>query len=164
MAFKNTPTQYFRKPVDAAIQLANKEITKEDFSKVVVNYLVVQPIMYTLVGHLMSNLLYGDDEDDNLLQKMMWALVISPFNAIPLLEGIMKFVSRKMQGKKIYKPIQFPIFDDINLTLQKAGKKDKTMYDYLQTLYTPVELGTALPARQLDRLIKKNIERLEELR
>lgn len=159
MAFMNTPTQYLRMPVNASIQFANGEISRTEFAKIMTNYLVVQPILYTAVGYFMSSLLYGGNDEESLLGDLLWSIVLSPFNAIPLLNGIAKLIARKMQGKKSYKAVQVMLLDDINLMAQKMNKKEKTMYDYLSLATTPIEVGTMIPAKTAERFYVKNMER-----
>jgi hypothetical protein len=159
-AFMNTPTQYLRMPVNASIQFANGEIGREDFAKIMINYLVLQPMLYTSIGYILNKILYGDDdEEDSLLGELFWSIIISPFNAIPLLNGIAMMIARKLQGKKSYKAVQVMLLDDINLMAQKMGKKEKTMFDYLLLATTPTEVLTMMPAKTAERFYVKNMER-----
>jgi hypothetical protein len=159
LAFKNTANQYFRKTVDAVISYQNKDISLGQFAKTMAIYAVIQPILYVSAGHatklgfsLLGRLfgLKGDEEDfEELLEKflndIMIQLIVSPVNAMPIIDDAMRTAARKLTGQKIYQVFSTPLFDDLESGFRALTKKEVTGGDYLETATSILEPVTALP-------------------
>ncbi len=159
LAFKNTSNQYFRKMVDAVISFQNGDISLPQFSKTMAIYAVIQPIMYvsagfaTKEGFALLGRVFGlrdDDEDfdeklERFLDDIMIQLIVSPANAIPLLDDVTKTAARKLLGQKIFKVFNTPLLDDFENGFKKLTKENVTGGDYLKVSTSILEPATALP-------------------
>ena len=159
LAFKNTANQYFRKMADAIISYQNGDIPLEQFAKTMTIYVVVQPILYISAGYMTKTAfsllgktigLREDDEDyEELLEKFLndiiIQMIVSPVNAIPVIDDAMRTVARKLLSQKIYKVFSTPLFDDLEKGLRALTKKEVTGEDYLKTATSILEPVTAAP-------------------
>lgn len=161
--FKNTPTQYFRKQVDSAVQLSKGEITLQQFAKTQFIYTVLQPSLYAMVGLGMKGLLYGDDWDaEKWMHELMMSLVVSPFGAIPIVSDFIRAGYQRASGKKVWQIFNQGALGDV----EKFGKAlldgEITGKDVITALTIGTEVTTKFPAVQIEKLINKNIERFTE--
>lgn len=160
LAFKNTSNQYFRKMVDSVISYQNGDISLEQFAKTMSIYAVIQPILYvsagfatkaafSLLGRVIG--LREDDEDfDDLLEKflndIMIQLIVSPVNAMPIIDDVVRNAARKLSNQRIYKVFSTPLFDDLEKGVRALTKKEVDGKDYLDATVSILEPTTALPA------------------
>ena len=95
----------------------------------------------------------GDDEGiaKNLFLEVITQLVVSPVNAIPILDDIATFAIRKVTGQKAWKVMNTPFLDDLAMGIQKLGKKEVTAGDYLTASASILEPTTALPVNTFIR-------------
>lgn len=159
LAFKNTSNQYFRKMIDNVITFQNGDISAGQFAKTMAIYAVIQPIMYVSAGFatkqgfgLLGRLFFGkkDDEDfeeqaEKLLNDIMIQLIVSPVNAIPVIDDVARTAARKLLGQKVYKVFSTPLFDDLERGFRSLTKKDISGGDYLKVMTSILEPTTALP-------------------
>jgi len=168
LAFKNTSNQYFRKQVDAIISYANKDISATQLAKTTLIYSVIQPIAYVSAGFLtreaagaLGRLAFGAQEEEDMedrLEKYFYdiltQLVVSPVNAIPLLDGLVNAAMRKLTDQRIYNVISLPWLDDIEAAMRKFTKQEITLADYLEIAGSVLEPTTGLPAGTALRYFK----------
>ena len=64
LAFRNTPSQYARKIGDAIVKFQSNEMDNITFGKTMLNYLVLQPMLYVTLKDLVSKLLGGDKDEE----------------------------------------------------------------------------------------------------
>lgn len=160
LAFKNTSNQYFRKMVDSVISYQNGDISLEQFAKTMSIYAVIQPILYvsagfatkaafSLLGRVVG--LREDDKDfEDLLEKflndIMIQLIVSPVNAMPIIDDVVRTAARKLSNQRIYKVFSTPLFDDLEKGVRALAKKEVDGKDYLDATVSVLEPTTALPA------------------
>jgi len=159
LAFKNTSNQYFRKMADAIITYQNGDITLEQFAKTMTIYAVIQPIMYVSAGYA-TKIAFGalgrlvglkDDEEDweELLEKflndIMVQFIVSPVNAIPIINDAVRAAGRKVTGQKIYQFFSIPWIDDLERAGRAMAKKEVTGNDYLKMMSAILEPTTGAP-------------------
>jgi len=159
LAFKNTSNQYFRKMGDAVITYQNGDISLEQFAKTMTIYAVIQPIMYVSAGYatktafgLLGKLIRDEDEDweellDKFLDDIMIQLIVSPVNAMPIIDDVIRTAARKLTDQKIYKIFSTPLFDDLESGFRALTKKEVTGGDYLKTATSILEPTTGAPIR-----------------
>jgi hypothetical protein len=156
LAFKNTPTQYLRKLVEANMEVMRGDITPGQYAKTMAIYAVIQPALFGFMGTLSRSLFFGKEEEkEDYMEDMMDALILNPFNAIPIIDGMSRWTLRKLTERKPYEAFQFPVFSDLQQAFRKLNKKDIEAFDVLSVIAKPVgELGAAIPVGTLERLYK----------
>lgn len=154
-AFKNTPAQYMRKIADTILQYQNGDISKEQMQKSLVNYLVVQPAIYSWIGSLMVGRFFDDDEEFASFKDLMATLLSQPFSAIPFLDDISKYLASGVVGNKQWKVFNNSFLADIENTLRKTGKDDITIEDLVDIVGTGAELGVGIPVKTVNRWLKR---------
>ncbi len=168
LAFKNTSNQYFRKMVDATISFQNGDISAAQYAKTMAIYAVVQPILYVAAGHATSAAfgflgslvgLRAPEDPEELLEKFLNAvmiqLIVSPVNAIPIIDDVARTAARKLTGQKIYKIFSTPLLDDLEKGFRSLTKNDVTGEDYLKAATSIlIEPITALPVKTGIRLFE----------
>ena len=162
LAFKNTPTQYMRKIVDAFVMKQNGDISTTQFNKTVFNYAVVQPAILALVsfGYYAAWAgIRGDDrdDDDNLFLDILTEMIINPISAIPILSDVAGAAVSAAKGEKNY-GMRMILFDDINLAMQKMNKKDKDFFDWATIISPAVEAITSAPSGRVLSFVKKMVD------
>ena len=123
LAFKNQQMQYLRKVADAYVQYKNGEISAKQFGKVILLYIILNPLVYTMlsIGWL------SDDEEER--KRDLFRLAISPItntlDAYPAIGAITEYglesVYRLLQEENLAKPRRLgtPMVDDF---YRDAGK------------------------------------------
>lgn len=162
LAFKNTPTQYMRKIVDAFVMKQNGDISTAQFNKTLFNYTVVQPALLALVsfGYYAAWAgIRGDDrdDDDNLFLDILTEMIINPISAIPILSDVAGAAVSATKGEKNY-GMRMILFDDINLAMQKMNKKDKDFFDWATIISPAVEAITSAPSGRVLSFVKKMVD------
>lgn len=162
LAFKNTPTQYMRKIVDAFVMKQNGDISTAQFNKTLFNYAVVQPALLALVsfGYYAAWAgIRGDDrdDDDNLFLDILTEMIINPISAIPILSDVAGAAVSATKGEKNY-GMRMILFDDINLAMQKMNKKDKDFFDWATIISPAVEAITSAPSGRVLNFVKKMVD------
>lgn len=169
LAFKNTPTQYFRKNIDALISYHNGDISKKQMAKVLAIYSVVQPALYAFVGKAMlsmymalGDLFQGEEGDDDFIQEAfdsIWMqIAISPFSAIPLLDAMSNYSLRKITGKPAWDLFQFPFFDDFADGIKKMEKDNIDAFDFFEIIGSFLEPTTGTPIKTPVRIFRKILD------
>ena len=168
LAFKNTSNQYFRKMVDATISFQNGDISAGQYAKTMSIYAIIQPIMYVAAGHatsaafgLLGSLVGLRDAPDpeelaeKFLNAIMIQLIVSPVNAMPIIDDVVQTAARKLTGQKIYKVFSTPLFDDLERGFRALTKKEVTGEDYFKIVTSILEPTTALPIATGIRFFEK---------
>ena len=161
LRFKNTLNQLLRLQVDATTQYVNKQITAKELATQTILYSIYTPVMYTLIGYVITQgfkglLFEDDDEDKSLVGDIMQNFFLQPFQAIPVLDAVTEATYSKIRekagGKKAYYGVfSYPLFDDIETAVSKLGKKEPTLADYLRAVSLVQEPITGLPTETLLR-------------
>lgn len=163
-AFTNTPFQYHRKLVDATIQLSRGEMSKEQYSKTVMIYQVLNPIMYNMATSLtpLALALGWDDEDERekimremLIQDMLGGVLTGNTTLVPFVSDLPSQVFRLATGEKMYRPdTQFfaqETYDilktsaDIVSSLAQGNPEDVKLDDFLKVVTDIGEIWKGLP-------------------
>jgi len=161
--FFNTNMQYTRKWVDASYELYRGEITPQHYMKLTVNYLMIQPALFTTLGMLSKAMVYGDD-----LEEMDWAgellisMMLAPFSGIPLVIDVMRAGARKVTGKKVWEIFNTGMLGDIEDMFRPLLKNEWTVEDMYKQLAIGAEITTKAPATWVKRTVEKNMVRFEE--
>ena len=162
--FKNTLHQYLRKEVDAIISYAHGDISATQLSKTTFIYAVVAPTLYVTLGwatvSAWKSLLGfafgrdGDDDDkESLVAQIIRQIVIQPFQAIPVIDGLIEYAYRRILGQRTYGVINLPLFDDIEKAAYTLGKKEISLRDVIDALSIIQEPVTGLPTENLKRYL-----------
>jgi len=161
LAFKNTSTQYLRKQADAIISHLNGDISTKQLAKTLLIYSVIQPAMYGAAGVIVRNVIFDSgDEDkeffDELFAGIMDALIMNPFNAIPILDDIVYAAIRaKLRDKPVWEVISIPMISDLGKATRKLLKKDVAFEDVMSFMGTFAEPITGAPVSTFKRLFKR---------
>lgn len=157
LAFKNTSNQYFRKMVDAAISRQNGDISREQFAKTMAIYAVIQPILYVSAGFATKTAFSAlgralgrpdydpEEEKEKFLNEIMIQMIVSPVNAIPIINDVVRTAARKLTGQKIYQVFSLPLLDDLERGFRALSKEEVSGVDYFKTMTTILEMATASP-------------------
>lgn len=166
LAFKNTSFQYLRKQADAIISFRNGKINADELVKKITIYSIINPLLYALVGYGIikgwkkaGEAITGMNKrekpsDDDLASSLLMQLAVNPFEAIPVFDDISIAIARRAAGKRQYKYLSTPLFDDIETAFTKLNKKNPTLLDYFQSFGTAVEVSTGLPIQTELRIYK----------
>jgi hypothetical protein len=154
--FKNTPTQYFRKEVNASYQLARGEITKTQWAKTMAIYGIIAPSLYSFAGLGTKAILYGDDWKDKWFGEMMMSMALAPFGWAPILADIARITYYKATGKKVWKVFNNPVYGDVEFMARSLADSKITGADLVNAFAVTTELVTKFPATQATRLYNKN--------
>jgi hypothetical protein len=112
--FLNSPNQFVRQLVDSQIQYKRGEISKSLYSKKMAQYLLVQPMIYSVIGSAYkaaAESVYGlaggdiDDEESkvaNYFFDIMNQIVLTPFSALPLVNELVGYVLNTAEGQPTY--------------------------------------------------------------
>ena len=148
---------------DAIISYHNGDISSAQFAKTMLIYAIIQPILYASSGFIVKQafkeiggLIFGERDDEEVAKDLfliiMNQIVVSPVNAIPILDDIALFAIRKATGQKAWRVMNTPLLDDLATGIQKLGKKKITGKDYLKASASVLEPITALPINTFIRL------------
>jgi len=157
LAFKNTPHQYFRKLVDATINLQRGEITLKQYSKIVMNYALMQPVLYVMAKNLWKAALdlFDDDDENSIFDGVIEQVLVGTFDAIPILNDIMHQVYRQATGQYSGNSANLIGYDDISKSIRKFAKDDKDVYDWIEIISPLIEGLTGAPLQRYERILKK---------
>lgn len=168
-AFLNAPAQYMRQINNALIQHGRKEISDEEFMDVITNYVVVQPILFTLVSNALASLWSdGDDEEEPLLFGVMTQMALSGFGGYPYLSAFLTGVSKKLEGEVwdvdvgTIPLVNVLFIDDVNRASRKLDKKKLNTLDVVDVIQPMVEPIIPVPItagkqyyRGINKLVKE---------
>jgi hypothetical protein len=160
-AFSNTPRQYARKIADAAISYYNGDIDRGQFYKIMAIYAVIQPALFGMTTTFMAQLLNGGDDDDEQWKKYRNAVALNIlgtyWNPFPIGKDVANYVAKwAIEQKKPWKMINLPLIDDLQTMFRSVKDlEDMTFSDFVNVIGTPVEIGTGLPAKTVDRYLRK---------
>lgn len=157
LAFKNTPHQYFRKLVDATINLQRGEITLKQYSKIVMNYALMQPVLYVMAKNLWKAALdlFDDDDENSIFDGVIEQVLVGTFDAIPVVNDIMHLVYRQATGQYSGNSANLIGYDDIYKSVRKFAKDDKDVYDWIEIISPLIEGLTGAPLQRYERILKK---------
>lgn len=169
LAFKNTPTQYFRKNIDAIISYANGDISRKQLAKVIGIYSFIQPALYAFVGKAMlsmyvslGDIIQGEEGDDEFFAEsfdaILMQIAISPFSAMPIIEDLVEYALRTATDKPTWKIFSFPFFEDFEQGIKTLSKDDKGAIDFLEIIGSFVEPLTGAPIKTPTRILNKILE------
>lgn len=164
LRFKNTINQYARKQADAIISYKNKQIPLSKLAEVTAHYALWQPFLYVLLGWLTvqsfkaaGRIVRGEDPDieiEELPSDIMEQLTVNYLQVIPLMDDLSRYVYRKSLGKRTYGVFQTPMLDEVQMGIQKMGKKEPTLMDFLEAISALQEPVTAIPTQNFLRHYK----------
>lgn len=157
MKFRTTANQYLRKISTAIIRYQNGDSTKSELSKALINYLFIQPLMYTALGTAGYGLLLGDwGDEEEFKDSLMVNLTTNPFAAIPIMGDALNFTMRKQTELPAYQAFNIPLLSDLGYSLQKANADDITLKDFVLIMaIETAELGAGVPVKTIQRYYKK---------
>jgi len=173
--FKNVLTQLLRLQADANIQFFNGQISSGELLEKTVLYSIYTPIMYVLMGMLVRGgwkKLFGkeSDEFENWLGDIFEQVILQPFAAIPILDGIIEWAyketRKKITGKDYYSGgsmFNYPLLDDISRAGSKITKKEITLEDIIEVFSLIQQPVTSFPSEASRRYYKYATDE-EELR
>lgn len=156
-AYRNTQNQYIRLVADEIIDYYNAknngdfvspELEKEaktKLTKVVFNYMFLQPLFYTLATSLsVVRLANSGGEDDDWLKDVVTSLFDLNAKAIALFGDLYNYVMNvALKGEK-GRAASMPILGDIEADINKLAKEDATIEDALGLLCVLVHAGTGV--------------------
>ena len=158
-AFQNTPFQYARILAEAQTMHRRGEISDRQYYKTLLNYMIVQPFLLALATNGFYNLFHDDDKDKDLvsLSDVGLGAATSWLGGVPLISNVAQSAVQVATGEQPY-GISIGLIEDINKAFQKARKKEKTNWDYIDVITPFVEIGTGKPLGVLKRYTKKIVD------
>ena len=133
-------------------------------------YAVIQPTLYAASGFLLKQaykeigqLARGIDRDDEILKglalEIITQMAVSLVNAIPVIDDVAMFATRKLTGQKVYQVFSTPLFDELEKAGRKLAKEQVEAKDYLEATASILEPVTALPINVYLRIYKYLMEK-----
>jgi hypothetical protein len=156
-AFSNTPRQYARKIADAAISYYNGDIDREQFYKIMSIYAVIQPALFGLTTAGITQLLRGGDDDDEWWKPYRNAVVLNMLDTYwspyPITKDVGSYLAKwAIEQKKPWKMWNIPLIDDVQTMFRSVKDlENMSLKDWINVIGTPVEIGSGLPAKTLER-------------
>ena len=155
LAFKNTQHQYFRKIADALINLQRGEISKAQAAKIIGNYALIQTTLYVMAKNLVNAGLGLLDDDDKITDGVLEQILLGTLDAIPFLSDALHFAYRRLTGTYSPNLVSMVGIDDIQRSINKFYKDEKSVYDYIEIITPLIEGTTSLPVQRFERMFKK---------
>lgn len=158
-AFQNTPFQYARILAEARTMHRRGDISGKQYYKTLFNYMIVQPFLLALAANGFYNLFHDDDKDKDLvsLSDVGLGAATSWLGGVPLISNVAQSAVQVATGEQPY-GISIGLIEDINKAFQKARKKEKTNWDYIDVITPFVEIGTGKPLGVIKRYTKKIVD------
>jgi hypothetical protein len=134
-AFRNVPAQYMRLLTDTQTQYQRGEISKDRYYSNLINYVVLQPVFYVLIGNMLAEV-FGDDEDKEWYDGMLTEMALTRVAGIPIVSDLARFgldmAESKITGKDVdmYDAIGVYGIQQINRSLNKLRKKNPDVWDW----------------------------------
>ena len=161
--FRSASIQYQRNIFNAVIQQDKKEISDQQYFKVLFNYGVVQPAMYVLLGKIATDLLLSWDDEEEKEQEFLndfkefGVQMLGTFTVgLPLIDEAIETAYNKMTGQKSYNnTMGLVLFEDMIKTTKRIGKEDITAQDVMNMFLDITELSTSIPAKNINRIQKQ---------
>lgn len=155
LAFKNTQHQYFRKIADALINLQRGEISKAQAAKIIGNYALIQTTLYVMAKNLVNAGLGLLGDDDKITDGVLEQILLGTLDAIPFLSDALHFAYRRLTGTYSPNLVSMVGIDDIQRSINKFYKDEKSVYDYIEIITPLIEGTTSLPVQRFERMFKK---------
>jgi len=132
-AFTNTPYQYARKIVDSTIQVARGEISKAEYSKTVMIYQVLNPLLYNMATSLspMALLLAAQSGDEDEMEEAAKELIVNDFlggiltgntNLAPIIGDVPTSAYKLATGQSLYRPDTIPLEQEKYMIMKSIGE------------------------------------------
>jgi len=159
LVFKNQQLQYVRKVAESYAAYKNGEISAAQFAKTAFLYLVLNPMVYTMLGLGW----FAADEDDwgEDLKRLLTSPVSQFFGAYPFGEGVADFFIDNAisvwKDQKLTPPQKagLPMFDDIYKDAARAVKtvniEDVTVTDFIPVFLDAAKY-TGLPTQTFENM------------
>lgn len=155
LAFKNTSMQYTRKIADTIIMLNSGDISRTEGTKILTNYLLIQPSLWVIAKNIAKSLLGLADDDDEFDDGVLEQLLVNPIEGVPLIGDMVRWGYNEAAGEKNYSLFSTPLLDDVERSFRKASKEEKDVYDYADIIIPFIEMLTSVPVATAKRYIKK---------
>lgn len=145
-AYRNAQAQYLRKCADAIIAYTNGDIELKQCAKTVYHYMFLQPFLFNVAtsGSLLIWATSGDDEE-------FWAdFKLSMLNlcmdSVGMLAELYNFVIRQIVEGEKYRPVNTPLWGDIQREITRIAKEDAEFEDFVNGFgYLFGNIGTGVP-------------------
>ena len=145
-AYRNAQAQYLRKCADAIIAYTNGDIELKQCAKTVYHYMFLQPFLFNVAtsGSLLIWATSGDDEE-------FWAdFKLSMLNlcmdSVGMLAELYNFVLRQIVEGEKYRPVNTPLWGDIQREITRIAKEDAEFEDFVNGFgYLFGNIGTGVP-------------------
>lgn len=160
--YKTSQIQYFRKVANAYNMMKRGEISREQFRKIAFIYTAQMAVAYTLMGELLSGILYGWDEDKGLvdeLESLGLAIIAQAFDAWGVIGYLANQAISVVSGQKRQADLSLVGYSDVMQTINNANKiikgKGGNAYFWVQTIAPLIEGTTGAPLGRYNRAARK---------
>ena len=157
--FLNTPNQYLRLIVDTQIQYKRGEVSQAEYNKTIAMYLFIQPVMFSLLGSAFASLGKAARGEEDDLAEYFWEamnqVLIVPFEAIPVLNGLVNWALRSAENLETYDPFALQMFNDWgrSVTGIKSSLKNQNIAGVLYHSGILMEAQTKIPVKNIVNFI-----------
>jgi len=163
--FKNSIMQYGREMYKASVEHARGEISSGEFAKKMSIYGVVNPSLFGMASYFWGtglwNLIAGDEpsEDESMVRDMMYQIMVSPMNAVPILGSIIDAGTRQaMYGYSFDQSV--PVIADsvkgVKAIIHSVKEGEISLKDWEKISTSIGEVGLGLPVGTAYRYGKKS--------
>ncbi len=154
LSFKNTSLQYTRKIIDTIMMAKRGDMSMAEARKVLLNYVIIQPALWMVAKNIAKAILQLDDDDDKITDGVLEQVLVNPIESIPVVSDLVKAGMKAATDQPVYSVFSMPLLDDVEKSLRRAKKDDKTVYDYVDVVAPFIEMTTTLPVATAKRYIK----------
>lgn len=161
LSFKNTSLQYTRKIIDTVMMAKRGDMSMAEARKVLLNYVIIQPALWMVAKNIAKAILQLDDDDDKITDGVLEQVLVNPIESIPVVSDLVKAGMKAATDQPVYSVFSMPLLDDVEKSLRRAKKDDKTVYDYVDVVAPFIEMTTTLPVATAKRYIKTWSEKWE---
>ena len=162
-AYRNAQAQYLRKCADAIISYTNGDIELKQCAKTVFHYMFLQPFLFNVAtsGSLLIWATSGDDEE-------FWAdFKLSMLNlcmdSVGMLAELYNFVIRQIVEGEKYRPVNTPLWGDIQREITRIAKEDAEFEDFVNGFgYLFGNIGTGVPVPAIVNMGKGAVQMVSD--
>ena len=145
-AYRNAQAQYLRKCADAIISYTNGDIELKQCAKTVYHYMFLQPFLFNVAtsGSLLIWATSGDDEE--FWADFKLSLLNLCMDSVGMLAELYNFVIRQIVEGEKYRPVNTPLWGDIQREITRIAKEDAEFEDFVNGFgYLFGNIGTGVP-------------------
>lgn len=152
-AYRNASIQYIRAIDDAFVQYQRGEIDTKKLSKVIFNFLILQPYLYEAVGSgTVLQWLLGNGDFIDVLMEILHSIPNGLLGGFGLLGDLAKgIINKVIFGEKVYQST-IPVIADLQRDIQILFKEDLSFEDVVKAFADISKIITGVPLDSISNM------------